>query len=224
MAPSVTTGDSEFNKTEFRDGDFAASISWDDVFDVVDVGDVDKPVIESCIESIRKIIKTTQETTFKLESDRLIVDSIIKRTLGRLKGDYPDLYITTWTSKNKHEIYTCKSDVTLLMGLTFDVEDTPPYPALIRNEQGTLDLGIEISFTLSAKGKRSHEGKLWWQEMCNTPTMEILHEGSHSYDATTQGFLHETAISGTKEDIAESYYERCKRIIDYLGDHVRAAG
>ena len=219
LAPNESTGVSELSKTNFRENDVGVSISWDDIFDIlddIDLSERERESVNSSVDSIRKIIKTTYETKYELVGPRAIIDDIIKTTAVKIKSEFPQVSFLTWNAKQTHLIYTCKTNVTAYMNLSFEAEDEPPYRPLIEDRDGNLSLTLKSSFKISGKGKKDPETKLWWNDTKNSRSIPILPGGDHVFNDETEFYVNEIQITTSKKVISERYYEMSRSLLSKL--------
>jgi hypothetical protein len=162
-----------------RQGDVSCHLSWDSMDEIVErCSSENRWFAASGLAAIQNAIKRAREVRYPPDEVRLRVRDLAASALDMLQDRVDDVELRGWSSKDREEIFTVRSNITMWLHAIYKTTDEPPFDPVDVVHDGHVRVRIEAKCKLAGKVKRTTELAKMWSVLLGSDRLEVPHVGT----------------------------------------------
>jgi hypothetical protein len=206
------------SSTKFQSNpqDVAQNIAWEELAEYTPcTDDPFDALVRNGLDEVRRAIIEAKALKYTREGDRETIRNIVDQAFGLLK-ERTAVPLHRWSEKNKEEILTTNTNITMHLDAVFDTEEETPFlPVNMRDADGRICITIRSQFKLAGKVKKDSALAQWWRTKTRMESLEVPGVGPHRLQENGW-FVHTRSYSGTEESVTEALTETGAAVLSTL--------
>lgn len=224
LTPKPGTGQTEFGRLsgdkESGTDDRFVHLSWPDIFayeSQMVTGDEDLELVGSGFAATKNHIESSLQETYPLVGGRERVDEIACRIHSDLSKEFPHIQFRRWRGADASTVYTAKCKISVYFKGIMDYDENSYEPVNLLNDDGTLNVTLEVNMGISESGRKKPEIVRKWQAMSEGGTIGIPGLGNMTTrSGDGKWFFWNSEITASDNEIHAELLEACRSVLKRL--------
>jgi len=202
----------------------AQHVPWDKLIAYAPApGDAVAPLVRDALDSIHAAIEAARQEKYHRVGDRETIRDLADEAYERLR-ERTAVRLRRWSGKAYETIFTARTNVTLWLGVFFEIAQEPPFaPVNMRDAEGKLQLQVQTRFKLAADLRSRSPERRWWKDLVAAKQFEVPGLGKHTLDEKGW-FRLDRPVQGFEDDIVAEVADSGEAVLNALERSLSTVG